>query len=115
MTQAGTMQTVRDDFTVEVKRALVARVANACSNPDCRAVTSGPQDDPNKALNVGVAAHITAAAPGGPRYNETLATEQRCHPNNGIWLCQNCAKLVDNDPVQFPEALLRAWKTVAEY
>ena len=56
---------MRDDFTDEVKRILAARTGNACSNPDCRAVTSGPQNDPTKAVNVGVAAHITAAAEGG--------------------------------------------------
>lgn len=63
---------MRDDFTEDVKRILAARTGNACSNPDCRELTSGPQDDPTKALNVGVAAHITAAAEGGERYNPAL-------------------------------------------
>src|SRR4051812_16178668 len=40
-----------------------------CSNPACRKPTSGPLEDPAKAINIGVAAHITAAAPDGPRYN----------------------------------------------
>ena len=91
---------LRDDFPEEVKRIVAARVGNQCSNPDCRALTSGPQIDPTKALNVGVAAHITAAAPGGPRYDPSLTPEERRHPDNAIWLCQNCAKLVDNDPAQ---------------
>jgi len=106
---------MRDDFTEEVKRAIAARVGNLCSNPDCRALTSGPQEDPARALNVGVAAHITSAAPGGPRYDPLLSADSRRHPDNAIWLCQNCAKLVDNDPSQFEESLLRAWKTVAEH
>jgi len=105
---------MRDDFTEEVKRILAARTGNACSNPDCRAVTSGPQNDPTKALNVGVAAHITAAAEGGERYNPTLSSQERRHPDNGVWLCQTCAKLVDNDSSRFTEPLLRAWKTIAE-
>jgi hypothetical protein len=109
------MTILRDDFNEVAKRTLAARVGNTCSNPDCRAVTSGPQDDPLKALNVGVAAHITGAAPGGPRYNAALTADQRSHPDNGIWLCQICAKLVDNDTLQFPEDVLRAWKTLAEY
>jgi hypothetical protein len=106
---------MRDDFIEEVKRTLAARVGNRCSNPNCHALTSGPQDDPAKALNVGVAAHITAAAQGGPRYDSLLTSEERCHPDNGIWLCQTCAKLVDNDTSQFPVDLLRAWKTIAEH
>lgn len=106
---------MRDDFTDDVKRVVAARVGSLCSNPDCRAPTSGPQDDPTKAVNVGVAAHITAASPGGPRYDPSLSAEARRHSDNALWLCQNCAKLVDNDPSQFPESLLRAWKTVAEH
>jgi hypothetical protein len=105
---------MRDDFTEEVKRTLAARVAYLCSNPDCRAPTSGPQIDATKALNVGVAAHITSAAEGGPRYNSLLSPEERRHPDNGIWLCQNCAKLIDNDTSRYTEKLIRAWKEIAE-
>src|SRR2546427_12337656 len=106
---------MRDDFTEDVKRTLAARAGSVCSNPDCRALTSGPQVDSTKALNVGVAAHITGAAEGGERYDATLTPKERSHPGNGIWLCQTCAKLVDNDPSRFTEKLLRAWKEVAEH
>jgi hypothetical protein len=103
-----------DDFNESVKRVLATRVANLCSCPDCRALTSGPQDDPGKAVNVGVAAHITAASPGGPRYDPDLLPEERSGPGNGIWLCQNHAKLVDNDPAHFPVQVLLKWKSDAE-
>src|SRR6266568_3374531 len=83
-----------DDFSEAVKSLLASRVGNLCSIPGCRALTIGPQDDPTKAVNVGVAAHITAASPGGPRYDPGLSPEERRAPSNGIWLCQNCAKLV---------------------
>jgi hypothetical protein len=106
---------MRDDFSEEVKRTLAARVGNRCSNPSCRALTSGPQDNTTRALNVGVAAHITAASEGGARYNPDLVNQDRRHADNGIWLCQTCGKLVDNDPVQFPTDLLRAWKTMAHF
>lgn len=106
---------MRDDFPEETKRALAARVGNVCSNPDCHASTSGPQHNSTKALNVGVAAHITGAAEGGPRYCPSMSFEERRHPDNGIWLCQTCAKLIDNDALQFPEVLIRAWKVVAEH
>jgi hypothetical protein len=105
---------MRDDFSEEVKRALANRVSNDCSNPECRAPTSGPQSDSNKALNIGVAAHITSASSGGPRFDPLLTSEQRCNADNGIWLCQNCAKLIDNDVARFSITLLRAWKTIAE-
>lgn len=105
---------MRDDFTEEVKRSLAARVNYLCSNPECRAQTAGPRVDSAKSINIGVAAHITSAAPSGPRYNPLLSTEQRCHFDNGIWLCQNCAKMIDNDVLRFTEKLLRTWKTHAE-
>jgi hypothetical protein len=104
----------RDDFSEHVKRALAARVGNLCSNPDCRALTSGPHEDAAKAVNLGVAAHITAAAPSGPRYDASLTPEQRAAIENAIWLCQSCAKLIDSDPVRFPVTLLLDWKSMAE-
>lgn len=104
----------RDDFSEPVKRALAARVGNLCSNPDCRALTSGPHEDTAKSVNLGVAAHITAAAPGGPRYDATLTQEQRSSAENCIWLCQTCAKLIDSDSRRFPVSLLQGWKAKAE-
>lgn len=106
---------MRDGFSEEVKRVLAQRASLVCSNPDCQSSTGGPQDDPSKALNIGVAAHITAASQGGPRFNPALNAEQRSSANNGIWLCQNCGKLVDNDESMYTEPLLRAWKTIREH
>lgn len=103
-----------DEFSDPVKRALAARVGHQCSNPECRAATSGPQDDPARSVNVGVAAHITAASPGGPRYDPDLLPQERSDPSNGVWLCQTDAKLVDNDPARFTVDVLRRWKLDAE-
>ena len=105
---------MRDEFPEAVKVIVSRRVGNRCSNPRCRALTSGPQEDPSKCTNIGVAAHITAAAQGGPRYSASLTTEQRKHAENAIWLCQNCAKLIDNDPLRYSEAVLREWREQAE-
>lgn len=103
-----------DDFSDLVKKTLAARVGNLCSNPGCRALTSGPQENPARSLNIGVGAHITAASSGGPRYDPNLLPEERSAPSNGIWLCQNCAKLIDNDPSRFTVELLQRWKSAAE-
>lgn len=103
-----------DDFTQEVKEILAKRVANVCCNPNCRQTTSGPASDKSKAINIGVAAHITAASPAGARYDPKLSSEERKSAENGIWCCQNCAKLIDNDPNIYSEKLLLAWKGLAE-
>jgi hypothetical protein len=105
----------RDDFSSQVKDLLAKRVGYRCSNPDCRKSTSGPQVDPAKSINIGVAAHLTAASQGGPRYDPTLTPEDRKSESNGVWLCQNCAKLIDSDVTRYPLEVLRGWKTVAEH
>jgi hypothetical protein len=33
---------------------------------------------------------------------------------NGIWLCQNCAKLIDSDESRYSPAILQRWKKLAE-
>lgn len=65
-------------------------------------------------MNIGVAAHITAASEGGKRYESSLSADQRRSAGNGIWLCQNCGKLIDNDDVRYTVQQLQEWKTAAE-
>jgi hypothetical protein len=103
-----------DDFQERVKDLLARRVGMRCSNPNCRQLTSGPHSDPQKHVNVGVAAHISAASPGGPRYDRTLSAEERSSAENGIWLCQKCGKLVDSDDPRYTKDLLKDWKRLAE-
>lgn len=43
-----------------------------------------------------------------------MTQEERSGPDNGIWLCQTCAKLVDSDPARYTEELLVTWKVKAE-
>ncbi len=105
---------MRDDFSAKTKDLLARRVGFRCSNPGCRQLTVGPQVDPSGAVNIGVAAHITAASPEGPRYDSTLTREQRAAPENGIWLCQTDGKLVDSDRVRYTVEELRDWKERAE-
>lgn len=105
---------MRDDFSSATKELLAKRVGFRCSNPDCRQPTSGPQEDPTKIINVGVAAHIAAASPHGPRFDPSLTLEQRSSSHNGIWMCQTCAKLIDNDESRFSVTTLREWKRIAE-
>jgi len=105
---------MRDDFDAKTKEILARRVGYRCSNPDCRKLTSGPQEDPTKAVSIGMAAHITAASEGGPRYDSSLSPEERRSVDNGLWLCQNCAKLIDSDVQRYTPELLREWKRQAE-
>ncbi len=104
----------RDDFSRPVVDRLAKRVGMKCSCPDCRMPTSGPDGD-GGVTNVGVAAHISAASPGGARYDEALTSEMRSDVANGIWLCQTHAKLIDDDELTYTPAVLRDWKDTAEH
>ncbi len=108
------MSDMRDNFSPNVVRTLQERVGNHCSNPKCRCLISGPNHADHKATRIGVGAHITAAAPGGPRYDPTLTSEERSSIRNGIWLCQNCSKFVDSDPNIYPVSVLIEWRQRAE-
>ena len=66
-------------------------------------------------MSVGVAGHITAASPKGPRYNSKLASRQRIAIKNGIWLCENCGKAVDADESAHTVTQLLTWKRRAEH
>lgn len=90
------------------------RVGLHCSNPNCQKLTSGPAVDPSRAIKVGEAAHITAAAPGGARYDPALTPAQRRSIDNAIWLCAGCATMIDRDADQFSVAILREWRALAE-
>src|SRR5258708_2822666 len=104
----------RDEFLQSIKETLARRVSLRCSNPECRKATGGPHTDPSKAMNIGVAAHITAAAAGGPRHDPSLSTDQRSSIENAVWLCQSCAKLIDSDATRYSTNRLNVWKTQAE-
>lgn len=105
---------MRDEFSENTKKILSWRVGGICSNPNCKVSTLGPQSNSSKVTNIGVAAHITAASEDGPRYDAALTSAGRKSPENGIWLCQNCAKLIDSDPTKYPLELIIEWKNEAE-
>lgn len=99
-----------DRFNKAVVLTLSKRAANRCSNPTCQAVTSGPADDVNKSVNVGVAAHIFGANPGSARYDPGMASTERSAITNAIWLCANCHKMIDDDPAKYPAGLMFIWQ-----
>ena len=104
----------RDDFSEKVKKAMAYRVGCRCSNPKCRKITYGPKESVEGYINIGVAAHICAAAPGGKRYDPHMSKEARSSIENGIWLCQSCSKLIDSDDEKYTVEILHKWKKDAE-
>jgi len=87
----------RDDFSSDTINRLAKRAGYICAYPDCHQLTVGPSDDRRSGVTmVGVAAHITAAAKNGPRYDATLTPDVRASEDNGVWMCQTHGKAVDD-------------------
>ncbi|MGP0016527.1 hypothetical protein [Pseudomonas sp.] len=104
----------RDDFKKSIKVALRDRVAHRCSNPECRVPTAAPGSGATGVIQGGDAAHITAASPNGPRYDEGISAAKRSSIENGIWLCVACARKIDHNPDAYPVEFLYQWKVIAE-
>lgn len=100
------------NFSPVIIETLKKRAAFICSNPDCKKLTISPDlNSDTNVLYIGRAAHICAASPGGPRYNVTMTDEQRSAIQNAIFLCANCADMIDdNNGESFPVAVLNKWK-----
>lgn len=105
---------MRDDFSQLTKDLLARQAGHRCTHPHCGKPTSGANQSGTGAINIGVAAHITAASAGGPRYDPALTSEQRKDASNGIWLCQDHAHTVDADDSAFSAEILRTWRRQAE-
>ena len=105
---------MRDDFTKQTISEIARGVGYRCSNPDCDRPTVGANAAQDGTITIGVAAHICAASPGGPRYDPDQTPEARRHTRNGLWLCQSCGRLIDIDPEKFTIEVLAEWKRSAQ-
>ena len=109
------MNKLNSRFSKKTKDLLARRVNGICSFPGCGMHTIGPKKSKEDEIQiVGEAAHIYAASPRGPRYNEKMTDEERRHHSNGIWMCSNHAKLIDNDQITYTAETLLMWKKQAE-
>ena len=105
----------RDDFIKSVKDKAAKRVAYRCSFPGCGIATIGPKyGNPLGVASIGVACHICAASPGGPRYDENMDSDQRKSIENCIWMCETHSVIIDSDEEKYPVELLKTWKVEAE-
>jgi hypothetical protein len=104
----------RDDFSEKTKLEIAKRAGWLCSDPSCRRDTIGSTSDGDGEINLGTAAHICAAAPGGPRYDPNQTPAQRRSPDNGIWMCRLHGAAVDAKDSKFTVELLHEWKAQAQ-
>lgn len=105
----------RDNFSQATKNEVALRAGYCCSHPDCGRLTGGPSEDRASGVTqIGVAAHIAAAASGGERYDRTMTRAERGSASNGIWMCANHAKWIDDNASVATIAKLHEWKAAHE-
>ncbi len=108
------MQIGNPDFPLRVQRTLMERAGHECANPDCRKRTTAPHTDDMRVVRIGEASHIAGARPGSARHDPKMSDEERGCITNGIWLCRDCAAIIDRDEARFPAENLRRWKREQE-
>lgn len=104
----------RDEFSTSTRLKIAKLAGWLCSYPTCRAPTVGATSDGEGVINNGTAAHICAAAPLGPRYDEKMTPEERASAKNGIWMCRDHGNAIDSTDPEFTTERLRGWKMQAE-
>lgn len=97
----------RDEISESDYRRLLLISLGTCANPNCNCALI--REDGSY---IGQAAHICAARPGGPRYDENQTPEQRKSIDNFILLCCNCHRMIDDKTawINYSVETLKEWK-----
>ena len=91
------------DYT---RKVLWARSGNGCAV--CKQALVAAATDTDREAVVGDECHIVSGSPGGPRYDAAFPAEEVDAYENLILLCKVHHKQVDDQPVEFDAARLRA-------
>lgn len=83
----------RIEFSDKVKDIIRHRAGYRCCK--CDRTLVGPGATTSDYVELGQCAHIYAAKPTGPRGQSHLTEEQLKSPENGLYLCNDCHKLID--------------------
>jgi hypothetical protein len=87
---------LRDRVPPAQERVVIARSGDRCAYPGCGMELSiDPQVQGDRPKATGKVAHIAAASPGGPRYEERMTPAERGSADNLIYLCGSHHDVVD--------------------
>lgn len=105
----------RADFSEATRKIIAERAGYQCSVLNCGRLTVGPAPRQAQSVRTGMAAHIYAVSPDGPRGTGGLSAAERSEPENGIWCCYDHGKAIDTDNGNvYSVAQLKAWKRLHE-
>lgn len=103
----------RDPIPRAQEKVVISRSGGKCAYPACGTdLTIEPQSEKDRPKATGKVAHIAAASPGGPRYDESMTAEQRGSADNLIYLCGSHHDVIDSQlDFHTHEFLLEAKRT----
>jgi hypothetical protein len=100
------------DYTRSTVMALAYHSGGLCYWPGCpEPVLRYENNEPYLIVDI---AHIHAAYPGGPRYDERMNDGERRHASNLLLLCDVHHRIVDEHEQAYPARTLRRWKAQRE-
>ena len=105
----------RAEFSAKTRRVIAERAGYQCSVLNCGRLTVSAGPGNTSSMSTGMAAHIYAASPGGPRGTGGLTAAERSEPENGIWCCYSHGKAIDSvNGNAYSAVELKAWKRLHE-
>lgn len=112
--KAGSKQG-RGSVSLKTRQILWARSGGICAMPGCSAPVLHRSPMHFLPSCFGELAHNVAASPDGPRGDPLRSSVLVDDPDNLIMMCPSCHTVIDEGgAANFPEALLRQWKTEHE-
>lgn len=111
------MKSKRKDFSYPTKLKIAAYCNNMCAFPTCAKKVLGGRinaDDLENGFSKGVFAHIIGASSKGPRHTTETNNIDLDDVSNGILLCEEHHKLIDDNEEDYPIEVLKQWKAKIE-
>ncbi|MET8953824.1 HNH endonuclease [Streptomyces sp. NPDC004533] len=97
-------------YTEQTIKQLFGSAAGRCAFSSCRRKLIYPATEQSSTTIVGDIAHIVAFSSEGPRANSAVSDKDRNSFENLLLLCAACHRLVDGQPADYPDEVLRAMK-----
>lgn len=97
-------------YPIKDVKLLWGLAAGRCSYPGCGAVCILEASDSSAPGVIGDIAHVVSGATSGPRHRSDFPIEAVDTYANWVLLCPTHHRIVDQRPIEYPEALLLTWK-----
>ena len=89
---------MREDISARDLKILFMSSGGYCAIPECRRKLLVDETGNDDESIIAQMAHISGKKPGAPRYDKSMTDEDRNSHTNLILVCNNCHKVIDDQP-----------------